>query len=135
MVFTNSNKELVQPSMSYEISANIIVSLDRNQFAELLTKNPGKVVIKFGAEWCGPCKQIEPLVIQYMNNLPETVQGAIIDIDESFDLYAFLKSKRMVNGIPVILCYNSGNTSFVPDDYISGADPKAIHSFFERVLS
>ncbi len=135
MVFTNSNKELVQPSMSYEISANIIVSLDRNQFAELLTKNPGKVVIKFGAEWCGPCKQIEPLVIQYMNNLPETVQGAIIDIDESFDLYAFLKSKRMVNGIPVILCYNYGNTSFVPDDYISGADPKAIHSFFERVLS
>lgn len=135
MAFTNYNGQPIQPKMSVELPENIITALDRNQFAELLAKNTGKIVIKFGAEWCGPCKKIEPLVIHHMSNLPATVVGAIIDIDESFDLYAYLKSKRMVNGIPVILCYHSGNTTFVPDDFVGGADEKAVNAFFNRVIN
>ena len=35
--------------------------------------------------------------------MPENVICADIDIDENFDVYTFLKSKRMVNGIPAVL--------------------------------
>ena len=38
----------------------------------------------------------------------------------------------MVNGIPVILCYKKGNTGFIPDDSITGADPGALDAFFKR---
>jgi hypothetical protein len=43
-----------------------------------------------------------------------------------------LKSKKMVNGIPVILCYKKGNATYIPDDSITGADPNALAAFFKR---
>jgi hypothetical protein len=57
---------------------------------------------------------------------------ADIDVDESFDLYAHLKQKKMVNGIPVILMFKKGNVSYIPDDSVTGADPAALDAFFKR---
>jgi len=72
-----------------------------------------------------------------MNRLPETIQGAVIDIDDeaSFDLYAFLKSKKQVNGVPVILCYKKGNMTYVPDNVIVGADEDQVNRFFTACMA
>jgi len=105
---------------------------DRNHFAQLLQTNPGLFIIKFGADWCGPCKKIEGLVQEWFNKTNDKVQCAMIDVDESFDIYAFLKSKKMVNGIPVVLCYKKGIISSIPDDSITGADPIELDAFFRR---
>jgi thioredoxin 1 len=105
---------------------------DRKHFTELLQKNTGLIVIKFGADWCGPCRTIESLVQSYFDKCPPNVQCMIIDIDECFDVYAYLKSKKIVNGIPVILCYQKGNVTYVPDDFVTGANPTEIAGFFER---
>ena len=114
-------------------SKTIITRFDtRNDFFKLLSNNPGLVIVKFGAEWCGPCKQIAPVLEGFFATSPDNVVCADIDVDESFDIYAFMKSKKMVNGIPVILCYKKGNTTFIPDDSITGADPSQLHAFFTR---
>jgi len=104
----------------------------RNDFLKLLSNNPGLVIVKLGAEWCGPCKKIAPVLESFFATSPDNVICADIDVDESFDYYAYLKSKKMVNGIPVILCYKKGNTSFIPDDSVTGADPSALDAFFRR---
>lgn len=108
---------------------------DRNHFAELLKENPGLFIIKFGAEWCGPCKKIEGLVNDWFTKTNDKVQCAMIDIDESFDIYAFLKSKKMVNGIPAILCYEKDNHNYIPDDVVIGADVEKVNAFFTKNLS
>jgi thiol-disulfide isomerase/thioredoxin len=105
---------------------------DRNHFLELLHTNPGLFLIKFGAEWCGPCRTINQGVKYYFENMPDNVQCAIIDIDINFDIYSFLRSKRVVNGVPVILCYNKDNLTHVPNDLVIGADKKQIMDFFIR---
>lgn len=105
---------------------------NRNEFLKLLTVNPGLVIMKLGAEWCGPCKQIKPVVEGFFATSPSNVICADIDVDESFDLYAQLKSKKMVNGIPVILCYKKGNVSFIPDDSVTGSNPAQLDAFFKR---
>ena len=111
----------------------IITKIDnRAHFAELLKSNPGLLIIKFGAEWCGPCKLIENDVKNYFNNMPDNVQCAIIDVDESFDVYSFLKSKKMVNGIPVVLAYYKGNFNYIPDTSVIGADKKQLLAFFQE---
>ena len=117
------------------MSLSILTEIaDRNAFFTLLDNNPGAIIIKFGAEWCGPCKKIEGLVHQWMERLPAEIQPFIVDIDECFDIYAFLKTKKMVNGIPAILVYYKGNISYIPDDFISGTVVDDINALFLRTI-
>lgn len=109
-----------------------IPSLD--QFAEQLKSNPGLLILKFGATWCGPCKRIEPLVHTWLENLPENVQFCMIDIDDCFDLYVFLQKKKMINGVPGMLCYYKNNLNYIPNDSVVGADANQINAFFERCI-
>ena len=106
-----------------------------NQFREYLQTNPGLIIIKFGADWCGPCKRIETQVHDWFDHMPATVQCFMVDVDESFEIYAFLKTKKMVNGVPAILCYEKGNVSYIPCDSIIGADKAGIDAFFQRCLA
>jgi len=105
---------------------------DRNHFLELLYSNPGVFIIKFGADWCAPCKLIEEDVKKFMNIMPETVQCAIINVDECVDVYSYLKNKRMINGIPAIMVYHKGNVKQFPDDMVVGADITKIAALFNR---
>lgn len=110
----------------------ISVFENRQDFFDLLKVNPGLVIIKFGATWCGPCKKIKHVVDGFFATSPDNVICADVDVDESFDLYGFFKSKKMVNGIPVMLCYIKGNETFIPDDSVTGIDPGALDAFFKR---
>jgi len=110
----------------------ISVFENRQDFFNLLKVNPGLVIIKFGATWCGPCKKIKHVVDGFFATSPDNVICADVDVDESFDLYGYFKSKKMVNGIPVMLCYIKGNETFIPDDSITGIDPGALDAFFKR---
>jgi len=105
---------------------------NRDAFFHLLQNNPGLIILKLGAQWCGPCQVIKDVVHGFFASSPPNVVCGDIDVDESFDFYAFLKSKKMVNGIPVILCYKKGNNTFVPDDAITGANPAELNAFFKR---
>jgi thioredoxin 1 len=135
MAFTTLQKPRQMVDQTIELPDNIITEMSKNDFNNALHSNPGILIIKFGAEWCGPCKKIEPLVNRWFSQFPNTVQSAIIDIDDNFELYAFLKSKKQVNGIPVILCYKKGNTTWIPDDVIVGADEIGINRFFEKCMT
>ena len=104
----------------------------RQDFMRLLDNNPGLIILKLGATWCGPCKTIKPIVDAFFASSPSNVICCDIDVDQSTDLYAYLKSKKMVNGIPVLLCYKKGNKSFIPDDSITGSSPDGIDKFFRR---
>lgn len=105
---------------------------NRDAFFLLLQNNPGLIVLKLGATWCGPCKQIEHAVHGFFASSPPEVVCGDIDVDRSFDFYSFLKSKKMVNGIPVLLCFKKGNATYIPDDMITGSDPQQLHQFFVR---
>ena len=115
--------------MSKKVISEIV---NREAFFHLLGNNPGLIVIKLGAEWCGPCKQIKHVVHAFFATSPPEVACADIDVDQSFDFYSFLKSKKMVNGIPVMLCYKKDNKTFIPDDSVTGSDPTELHKFFRR---
>jgi thiol-disulfide isomerase/thioredoxin len=115
--------------MSKEIISEIS---SRDAFFHLLGHNPGLIILKLGASWCGPCKLIKKTVDDFFVTSPVDVICGDIDVDESFDFYSLLKSKKMVNGIPVILCYKKGNITYIPDDIVTGANNDALHAFFKR---
>ena len=108
--------------------------LTRVDLMEILKTNNGLIFIKLGAKWCTPCTLINDIVKTTFDKMPEEVVCFDIDVDESFDLYAFLKTKKMVQGIPTILCYRSGNESYIPDDSVSGTNTNQIYDFFRNNL-
>jgi len=115
------------------MSKEIITEIEnRDAFFHLLKHNPGLIVLKLSANWCGPCNKIKPAVHGFFGCAPEEVICGDIDIDKSFDFYSFLKSKKMVNGIPALLCYKKGNNTYIPDDIVTGSDSNALHEFFIR---
>ena len=126
----------IQEPVKMPCPENVVTSMTKAEFIEALQNNKGAVVIKFGAEWCGPCKQIEGLVYECMGKMPTEILCAVLDIDDdgAFDLYAFLKSKRMVNGVPVLLCYKKGNLTWVPDDVVVGANVDGIKAMFQKCV-
>jgi thioredoxin-like negative regulator of GroEL len=101
-----------------------------NDFRKLLQNNPGVIVIKFGATWCQPCKKADPVIKHSIDQMPDTVQCVVVDVDESFEVYAYMKNKKMVSGIPALVAYYKENGSFIPDEFCMGAKTEDINAFF-----
>ena len=108
----------------------------REVFLQLLKMNPGVFVFKFGAEWCKPCQMIKKHIDNVSLVVPNnnTMYIYSVDVDDCFDVYAYLKQKKMVSGIPALLAYKKGNSYFVPDASISGTNETDINDFFNTCL-
>ena len=91
------------------------------------------VVIKFTAEWCGPCNKIKKCVENHFNKLPNNIRYGNLDVDNNFDLYANLKRLKQVQGIPCIVFFKKGNVSFIPDKFVNGTDENEIKEFFDTI--
>ena len=77
-------------------------------------------------------KHIDDISLVLPNN--ETIHIYSVDVDDCFDVYAFLKQKKMVSGIPALLAYKKGNTFFAPDASVSGTNETDINNFFNTCL-
>ena len=98
--------------------------------------------IKYGATWCKPCHMIAP-TIQALNEQVKKANINInyidLDVDKCSDLYAFMKQKKMVRGIPVIMCYKKSqyndDTFYAPSDSVTGASTQDVVNFYRRNIS
>jgi len=122
------------------VNKDIITQIDgREAFLGILKNNPGLIILKFGATWCKPCKTIKPIVEAFFATSPDEVACGDLDVDMegNIDVYGYLQTKKMVHGVPVLLCYKKKDPvkeqiSFIPDDSISGANAGDLDAFFKR---
>jgi len=117
------------------MSKTIITTIEnRTVFLDLLKHNKGIIILKFGASWCKPCKLIEKQVHHFFGSCPDNVICGDIDVDDSVDVFSYLKTKRMISGVPTLLCYKKGNITYIPDDSVSGSDLNNLNAFFIRCV-
>lgn len=76
---------------------------DDNFDAEVLSSS-GHVLVDFWAEWCGPCKQLGPVLDEVANELTGKVTVAKVNIDENPDT----PTKYGVRGIPTLILFKDG---------------------------
>ena len=107
--------------------------MNRDDFTKLLQENDGVLIVKFTADWCAPCQKIKEQVALEIKSLPPHCTFMELNVDAHSDVYACMRSKKQVIGIPAILAYKRGNTTWFADLAVSGANPGHIANFFKVV--
>jgi len=93
-----------------------------------------QLIVKFSADWCIPCKKIEEYSVAQFNSFDSNQVCCIeVNIDDSFDIFAFLKQRKMIQGVPTLYLYRRGKDNYIPDESISGTDINDLNYFFNNV--
>lgn len=83
-----------------------------------------KVVFKFHADWCGPCKSLAPVVDKVSKDMNLVVVDVNIDEDIEFT------SSVGVRSVPTLVAWNGSGFS----DQMIGARPESVvREFFTKL--
>ena len=88
---------------------------DQNFEAEVL-QSEKPALIDFWAEWCGPCRQISPIIKELAAEYGDQVKIVKMDIDSS----PGTPGRYGVRAIPTVLAFKNGEVV----QQIQGARPK-----------
>ena len=78
---------------------------DKKAFGEKVLKGKGLQIVRFCAEWSGPCQMMAPIYLEIVNVYKESACFYKIDIDEA----PLLKKQFGIVELPTILFYKNGN--------------------------
>ena len=81
------------------------VNVTDENFDSQVVKSDKPVVVDFWAEWCGPCKQIGPVLEEISNEMADQVTIAKHNIDNEPNT----PTKFGIRGIPTTLLFKDGD--------------------------
>ena len=76
-----------------------------SKFAELL-KSPEPILVDFSAEWCGPCKQLKPILEQLKAKIGDSAKIIKIDVDKN----RTLADKFQIRSVPTMILFKDGKS-------------------------
>ena len=81
-----------------------IVSVTDATFSSQVLEAAGPVLVKFEAEWCGPCKAMKPMIDEIAAEYAEKLTIATVDVDQNNQT----PFRFGVRGVPTVLLFKQG---------------------------
>ncbi len=82
-----------------------VVHTSAASFDRDVLKSDKPVLVDFWAEWCGPCRQIGPLVDEIAQERRDSLRVVKLNVDES----PAVAQQSGVRGIPTLLLFKDGS--------------------------
>lgn len=81
-----------------------VLNINNDNFDQYITENSGVVLLDIWAEWCGPCKQLSPI----LDEVAEIFDGEVKVLKLNADENQQITEKFMVRGLPTMLVLVNG---------------------------
>src|SRR3954452_13317951 len=85
------------------------------------------VVVDFWAEWCGPCRQLTPLLEREAGKYDGELDLAKVDTDAN----QYLSQSFGIQGIPAVKAFRDGR---VVSEFVGAQGPPAVERFFSALV-
>jgi len=93
-----------------------LIHVTDSDFEKKVIKAAAPVLVDFGADWCGPCRLIGPLLEELAPEYEGRLTIAKLDVDKNRETAI----KYGVQGIPSLILFKDGKVA----DQVVGALPK-----------
>ena len=113
-----------------DTTASAPIDVDMNNFMAEVVEGSSQqpVIVQFWAPWCGPCKQLGPVLEKVVAAANGKVKMVRVNIDDNQQIAQQLR----VQSVPTVYAFVDGQ----PVDGFAGAQPEsAVTQFIEKVSS
>ena len=86
------------------MASELIKHVSDASFEADVLQSGSTVLVDYWAEWCGPCKQIAPILDEVAGTYQGKLQIAKMNVDENREIPA----KFSIRGIPTLMLFKDG---------------------------
>src|ERR1043165_7601565 len=97
-------KKVVTPAPAKVAATGAVVKGSAANFRQEVDRSKGVVLVDFWAPWCGPCRQVSPIVDELAREFKSSVKVVKVNVDEA----PALSSRFGINAIPCLMIFKDG---------------------------